>query len=446
MKISRQVGTVSEVLNIFVQDATVSTGAGLANIVASSVSFAWFRSDQATVSTGTGTTGTLGTYGVSSFVQALSNGALGWYQFSPPNGVFVSGRTAAIHLYGAPSMAPLPIEIELTKTDNQTYFSSQALSTNALVNVNLILGSTPVTSAAGTLKTDLTSIYGTAPVTNSAGILATVWDLSRTANLTSTIALTATTLSTEQLVNVNQILGSTPVTSAAGTLKTDLASIFGTAPVTTSAGIMAHVWDLGRTANLTSTIALTATTLSTEQLVNVNQIFGSPPVTSAAGTLKVDLTSIYGTAPVTTAAGIFATVFDLGRTANAGSTVALTALSVAYATTVGSVTGAVGSVAGLNAALVDVSVSSRLAAAAYTTPPTVAQITTGVLGTTMAESYRASGATGTLTQVAYELLAHLGEASISGTTKTIKKTDQVTVAGTFTLDSSTAPAAITRAT
>jgi hypothetical protein len=132
MKISRAVGTVSEVLSLFIQDATVTTGAGLANIVASSVSFGWMRNDQAAVSSGTCSSGaTLGTFTVSSLTQASSSLALGWYQFGVPNGVFTSGRSAFVHLYGAPSMAPLPIEIELTKLDNQTYLSSVAISTIA---------------------------------------------------------------------------------------------------------------------------------------------------------------------------------------------------------------------------------------------------------------------------------------------------------------------------
>lgn len=130
MKISRQVGTVSEILNIFVNDVTVSTGAGLANIVASSVKFGWLRNDQATISSGTCSSGgTLGTYSVSSFTQTNSTSTLGWYQFGVPNGIFTSGRSALLHLYGAPNMVPVPIEIELTGWDNQTALSAQAVST-----------------------------------------------------------------------------------------------------------------------------------------------------------------------------------------------------------------------------------------------------------------------------------------------------------------------------
>ena len=69
-----------------------------------------------------------------------------------------------------------------------------------------------------------------------------------------------------------------------------------------------------------------------------------------------------------------------------------------------------------------------------------------VLTTTPAESYRVDGAVPTIAQGLCETLAHLGESSITGTTKTIKKVDGITAAATFTLDSATTPTSITRAT
>jgi hypothetical protein len=71
----------------------------------------------------------------------------------------------------------------------------------------------------------------------------------------------------------------------------------------------------------------------------------------------------------------------------------------------------------------------------------------GVINTTATvESYRANGAAPTPAQFMSEVLAHLGESSISGTTKTTHKLDHATTAQTFTLDSGTAPTSITRAT
>ncbi len=107
-----------------------------------------------------------------------------------------------------------------------------------------------------------------------------------------------------------------------------------------------------------------------------------------------------------------------------------------------SVTGAVGSVTGLTASNLDATVSSRLATAGYTTPPSVATILT----TAITEAYRANGAAPTLAQFISEVLAHLGESAIVGTTKTLNKLDHATAAETFTLDSATTPSTVTRAT
>lgn len=69
-----------------------------------------------------------------------------------------------------------------------------------------------------------------------------------------------------------------------------------------------------------------------------------------------------------------------------------------------------------------------------------------VMTTQMTESYRADAAAPTIAQALCETLGHLGEASISGTTKTVKKFDGSTSAATYTLNDATTPTAITRAT
>lgn len=66
--------------------------------------------------------------------------------------------------------------------------------------------------------------------------------------------------------------------------------------------------------------------------------------------------------------------------------------------------------------------------------------------TALTESYRATNAQGTPAQLLYELIAHMGESSISSTTKTLKKLDGSTTAKTYTLDSATVPTSITEAT
>ncbi len=69
-----------------------------------------------------------------------------------------------------------------------------------------------------------------------------------------------------------------------------------------------------------------------------------------------------------------------------------------------------------------------------------------VMTTQMTESYRTDGSAPTIAQALCETLGHMGESSISGTTKTVKKFDGSTSAATFTLNDATTPTAITRAT
>ena len=62
----------------------------------------------------------------------------------------------------------------------------------------------------------------------------------------------------------------------------------------------------------------------------------------------------------------------------------------------------------------------------------------------LTEGYATDGATATLPQLLYMILAVLTEANVSGTTLTAKKLDGAATAATFTLDSATAPTTITR--
>lgn len=73
-----------------------------------------------------------------------------------------------------------------------------------------------------------------------------------------------------------------------------------------------------------------------------------------------------------------------------------------------------------------------------------AAIITG-LTTALAEGYRSTGATGSVRDMLYELLAHMGNSGIAGVTKTLKKLDKSTTAKTFTLDDATTPTAIEEA-
>jgi hypothetical protein len=85
---------------------------------------------------------------------------------------------------------------------------------------------------------------------------------------------------------------------------------------------------------------------------------------------------------------------------------------------------------------------NALLAANYAAPPSVSDIVT----TQLTEAYRATGAAPTLAQFVFEVVAHLGNAGIAGTTKTLTRLDKTTTAKTFTLDDADAPTSIEEAT
>lgn len=78
--------------------------------------------------------------------------------------------------------------------------------------------------------------------------------------------------------------------------------------------------------------------------------------------------------------------------------------------------------------------------------PTAAENATAVFTTAMTESYRSANAAGTLAQYVHEIIAHLGEFAIAGTTKTTKKLDGSTTAKVYTLNDATSPTSITETT
>lgn len=141
-----------------------------------------------------------------------------------------------------------------------------------------------------------------------------------------------------------------------------------------------------------------------------------------------------------------------------------------WITAAGITDGAIGAAEAPLLANLDVTVSSRMAAASYVAPldaaatraaiglasanldtqldalPTASEIVAAQLTTMITEAYRANGAAPTLAQFMSEVLGHLGEMSITGTTKTMNGFDHITPVATFTLNSATAPTAIERAT
>lgn len=126
MKVSIQAGKTSQSVNIFIQDSSSTTGAGLAGLVYNSAGLTAYYTFAGTNATATAITlATLAAvnsaYSSGGFKEIDATNMPGWYRFDPPDAVLAAakGRSVAMHLKGATNMAPLPIEIELTGWDNQ---------------------------------------------------------------------------------------------------------------------------------------------------------------------------------------------------------------------------------------------------------------------------------------------------------------------------------------
>lgn len=201
----------------------------------------------------------------------------------------------------------------------------------------------------------------------------------------------------------------------------------------------------------TTTLNLSGTTIATTQKVDVETIKTNPVVNGGTTTFPTNAT-LASTTNIT--AGTITTTTSVtnrvtantdqlgGQTVTASGGIAFQNGTVATTTNI--TAGTITTVTNLTNAPTNGDFTAVMKTSLNAATPAATLSATGSAAFT--ESYRANGAAGTLPQLMYEILAHLGEASISGVTKTINKLDHVTPAETFTLDSATAPTSITRAT
>lgn len=166
MKLSILAGSTSESVNIFIADSASTTGAGLTGLVFNSAGLTAYYTHSGTNAAATAITlATLAAvgsaYSSGGFKEIDATNMPGWYRLDLPNAVLAAskGRCVAVHLKGATNMAPLPIEIELTATNNQ--------SSTVLLSSGTGTGQLDFTS--GILKVDVNTIK-TQTVTCAAGV------------------------------------------------------------------------------------------------------------------------------------------------------------------------------------------------------------------------------------------------------------------------------------
>lgn len=182
-KLSILAGTTSKTIDIYIQDSSSSVGAGLAGLLYNSAGLTcyYYREGAASATSVTLATMTVGTWASSGFKEIDGTNMPGWYQFGIPNAAIASGAKTAKFLFkGATNMVALPIELELTATDNQDAVRG---GMTAMPNANagasgglLINGSNSgtvtlaaLTVSGATTHTGAVSCAGGIAITQSAG-------------------------------------------------------------------------------------------------------------------------------------------------------------------------------------------------------------------------------------------------------------------------------------
>lgn len=121
-KLSLKAGTTSKMLNVFFQDSSKTTGAGLAGISNNSAGLLghFIREGESASNPIVIVSAAIGTYTTGGLVEIESSAMPGLYQIGLPNAICsANAKSATVYYFGATNLAPCVLEIELTGWDNQ---------------------------------------------------------------------------------------------------------------------------------------------------------------------------------------------------------------------------------------------------------------------------------------------------------------------------------------
>lgn len=119
-KLHKVKGSASVILELFIQDSSSTTGAGLTGLLFNTASLTCYyhRNTAAAPVAVTLVTMTVGTFTSSGFKEVDATNMPGVYQLCLPDAAFVTGADSVVALLkGATNMAPITLEIQLTGVD-----------------------------------------------------------------------------------------------------------------------------------------------------------------------------------------------------------------------------------------------------------------------------------------------------------------------------------------
>ncbi len=118
-KLTIKAGATSKLARIFIADSTKTDGSGLAGLTNASSGLTWYYFLEGAASSVAVSivSATLGTWTSGGFKEMDATHMTGWYEIGIPNAALASGQSVAMHLQGAASMMPVPIEIQFVSYD-----------------------------------------------------------------------------------------------------------------------------------------------------------------------------------------------------------------------------------------------------------------------------------------------------------------------------------------
>ncbi len=174
-KLAVKPGTTSLVAYVFIQDSSVTTGAGLTGLVFNSGSLvaSYVRPAAARSAITLATQTTTGAYSSGGFVEVDATNMPGVYRFDIPDAAIASGvRSVVVMLKGAANMSPCVLEIDLSNQASVTAWNDTAVASPhtagyPAVTVKVGTGTGEINSSSGAVA--LTSAGNTAVVTELMG-------------------------------------------------------------------------------------------------------------------------------------------------------------------------------------------------------------------------------------------------------------------------------------
>lgn len=280
MKLSILQGATSVTVNIFIQDSSSTTGAGLTGLVFNSASLTcyYMRPKVAATSVTLATLAAVtSAYSSGGFKEIDSTNAPGWYRFDIPDAAIANAeRFVSFHFKGATNMAPLPLEVELTGWNNQ---DGVRAGLTALPNA--------AAEAAGGLYTRGS---GAGQINQPANGMADM-------NVVRNAGTAITAASGRQEVNVSHWRGTAaPAEDTAGYPKVTIKDGTGAGEIDTNAGAIVAVTTVTTTTNLTNappdssgvTTLLSRLSAARAAMLDALSLRTATAQAGAAGTITLD--------------------------------------------------------------------------------------------------------------------------------------------------------------